>query len=237
MWSFAKKLFKTCRPTVIILKIMISISGTIEIEWLRSWFQGVKGPTKFVKSRMCHAKSMAWMLTPRWCLHSYSPTTTGQCLVSNSIPTKANPRPIHLWRGRGGSVDCMRGVQTHSAGQWTSSTFRPYTQNLARRNDVPQPNQKWLPTTRIEPRNRDHQSQRLSIKLFLTPSLATLGRHNFEFRSLSRFHGCGSEAGLISISHFTNMPQFFIMRLHSIRIPHFMCVLEVDLRQATFIAS
>ena len=29
-----------------------------------------------------------------------------------------------------------------------------------------------------------------------------LGQHNFEFRSVSRFHRSGSEAGLISISHF-----------------------------------
>ena len=28
---------------------------------------------------------------------------------------------------------------------------------------------------------------------------------------------------LISISHFTNLPHFFIMRLHSIRISHFTC--------------
>ena len=59
--------------------------------------------------------------------------------------------------------------------------------------------------------------------LILIWSLHLLGQHNFDFRSVSRFHGSGSEAGLISISHFTNLPQLFIMRLHSIRISHFMC--------------
>ena len=49
----------------------------------------------------------------------------------------------------------------------------------------------------------------------------SLGQHNFEFRSVSRYHESGSEAGLIS--HFTNLPQLIIMRLNSIRISHFMC--------------
>ena len=51
----------------------------------------------------------------------------------------------------------------------------------------------------------------------------SLGQHNFEFRSVSRFHESGSEARLISKSYFTNLPSFFIMRLHWIRILHFMC--------------
>ena len=50
-----------------------------------------------------------------------------------------------------------------------------------------------------------------------------LGQHNFDFGSVSRFHEIGSEAGLISIYHFKNLPQLFIMRLHSIVISHFMC--------------
>ena len=58
-----------------------------------------------------------------------------------------------------------------------------------------------------------------------------LGHHNFEFRSVSKFHRSGSEAG-----HFTNLPQFFIIFLHSVRISDF-CVLGVDLRQATFLTS
>ena len=41
-----------------------------------------------------------------------------------------------------------------------------------------------------------------------------LGEHNFEFRSVSRFHGSGSEAGLINISYFTNLPSSFMMQLH-----------------------
>ena len=45
----------------------------------------------------------------------------------------------------------------------------------------------------------------------------------FEFRSVDRLHLSGSEAGPISISHFINLPQFFIMLLHSIHISHFMC--------------
>ena len=50
------------------------------------------------------------------------------------------------------------------------------------------------------------------------------GQHNFEFRSVSRFHSSGGEAGLISISHFTNLPHFFIMRIPLFYISHFMCV-------------
>ena len=56
------------------------------------------------------------------------------------------------------------------------------------------------------------------------PSL--LGQHNFDLRTVSRFHGSGSEASLISISHFTNLPQSFIMRLHLIRISHFMSLAQ-----------
>ena len=44
-----------------------------------------------------------------------------------------------------------------------------------------------------------------------------LGRHNFEFRSVSRFHGSGCVAFLISQMCLS----YIIMCLHSIRISHF----------------
>ena len=55
-------------------------------------------------------------------------------------------------------------------------------------------------------------------QLLNSTSQCKLGQHNFEFRSVSKFYGRGSEAG-----HFTNWPQFFIMRLYSVRISDFTC--------------
>ena len=45
----------------------------------------------------------------------------------------------------------------------------------------------------------------------------------FESRSASRFHGSSCDAGLFSISHFTNLLQIFTIPLHSICISLFMC--------------
>ena len=50
----------------------------------------------------------------------------------------------------------------------------------------------------------------------------SFNQQNFELRSVCRFHG--SEAGLISISHFTNLAYSFKHAITiSIRISHFMC--------------
>ena len=63
-----------------------------------------------------------------------------------------------LRRGRGGSLDCMWGVQTHSG-----------RKDLARMNGTPQPNQKRPPALGIEPGSLDHESQPLTIGPLLTP--------------------------------------------------------------------
>ena len=65
-----------------------------------------------------------------------------------------------LGRGRGGSLDCMWGVQTHSGPPVFLVLFR---KDLARMNGTPRPNQKWPPALRIEPGSLDHESQPLTI--------------------------------------------------------------------------
>ena len=50
------------------------------------------------------------------------------------------------------------------------------------------------------------------------------------------FHGSGSEEGLVSISYFTNLPSFFIIRSIEFAF-HTSRVLEVDPRQATLLTS
>ena len=60
--------------------------------------------------------------------------------------------------------------------------------------------------------------QLASNQLLNSTSQHKLGQHNFEFRSVSKFHGSGSEEG-----HFTNLPQFFIMCLRSVRISDLTC--------------
>ena len=66
-------------------------------------------------------------------------------MVVNRVVLK--PRPISvlaeigysLRRGRGGSLDCVWGVQTHSG---PPVCLVPFRKNLARMNSTPQPNQK-----------------------------------------------------------------------------------------------
>ena len=65
-----------------------------------------------------------------------------------------------LRRGRGGSLDCVWGVQTHSGPPVFLVLFR---KDLAWMNGTPQPNQKWLPALGIEPGSLDHESQPLTI--------------------------------------------------------------------------
>ena len=84
------------------------------------------------------------------------------------------PRPIimpakigySLRRGRGGSSNCMWGVQTHSG---PPVFLVPFRKDLARMNGTPQPNQKWLPALGIEPGSLNHKPQPLTIGPFLTP--------------------------------------------------------------------
>ena len=73
-----------------------------------------------------------------------------------------------LRRGRGGSLDCMWGVQTHSGPPVFLVLFR---KDLARMNGTPQPNQKRLPALGIEPGSLDHESQPLTIGPLLTPNM------------------------------------------------------------------
>ena len=64
-----------------------------------------------------------------------------------------------------GSLNCMRGVQTHSRPPVFLVQFR---KDQARMNGTPQPNQKWLPALGIEPGSLDHKPQPLTIGPFLT---------------------------------------------------------------------
>ena len=73
-----------------------------------------------------------------------------------------------LRRGRGGSFDCMWGVQTHSG---PPVFLVPFRKDLARMNGMPQPNQKRPPALGIEPGSLDHESQPLTIGPLLTPAL------------------------------------------------------------------
>ena len=60
-----------------------------------------------------------------------------------------------LRRGRGGSLDCMWGVQTHSG---PPLFLVPFRKDLARMNGTPQPNRLG-----IELRFLDHESHPLTI--------------------------------------------------------------------------
>ena len=64
-----------------------------------------------------------------------------------------------------GSLNCMRGVQTHSRPPVFLVQFR---KDQARMNGTPQPNQKWLPALGIELGSLDHKPQPLTIGPFLT---------------------------------------------------------------------
>ena len=89
------------------------------------------------------------------------------------VPMVLKPLPIpvlakigySLRSGRGGSLDCMWGVQTHSA---PPEFLVPFGNDLARINGTPPPNRKWLPALGIEPGSLDHGSQSLTIRPFLT---------------------------------------------------------------------
>ena len=119
--------------------------------------------------------SEAFLLTALFC----GVRTVLSCLVFNAervilcrvqvlAPMALKPRPIpmpaeicySLRSGRGGSLDCMWGVQTHSGPQVFLVSFR---KDLARMNGTPQPNRKWLPALGIEPGSLDHESQSLTI--------------------------------------------------------------------------
>ena len=65
-----------------------------------------------------------------------------------------------LRRGRGGSLDCMWGVQTHSGPPVFLFTFR---KDLAKMNGMSRPNQKRPPALGVEPESLDHESQPLTI--------------------------------------------------------------------------
>ena len=85
-------------------------------------------------------------------MQTLSPVDT----CSSRAPMVLTPRPIpmraeirySLWRGRGGSLDCMWGVQTHGG---PLVFLVPFRKDLARMNGAPQPNQKWLPVLGIDP--------------------------------------------------------------------------------------
>ena len=95
---------------------------------------------------------------------------------SVSLKLVLKPRPIpmpaeigySLQIGRGGSLDRVWGVQTHSG---PPVFLVPYRKDLARMNGRPQPSQKWLPVLGIEPGSLDHESQPLTIGPLLTPCL------------------------------------------------------------------
>ena len=110
------------------------------------------------------------------------------CLVFNAekvilsrvqvlAPMVLKPRPIpmpaeigySLRRGRGGSLDCMWDVQTHSGPPVFLVLLR---KDLARMNGTPQPNRKWQPALGIEPGTLHYESQPLTIGPFLTPGYA-----------------------------------------------------------------
>ena len=76
-----------------------------------------------------------------------------------------------LRRGRGGIFRLRVGCANT---QWTSCILDLFCIDLARMNDTPQPNQKWLPVQGIEPRSLDHKPQPLPIGPFLTPSWTSM---------------------------------------------------------------
>ena len=99
--------------------------------------------------------------------------SNASCLQCREIVLKPRPIPMpaaeigySLQRGRGGSLDCMWGVQTHSG---PPVFLVPFRKDLARMNGTPQPNQKWLPALEIELGSLDQESQPLTIGPFLTP--------------------------------------------------------------------
>ena len=87
-----------------------------------------------------------------------------QVLELRPIPMPAKVG-YSLRRGRGGSLDCMWGVQTHSG---PLVSLVPFRKNQGSMNGTPHPNWKWLPALGIKPGSLDHESQPLTIGPFLT---------------------------------------------------------------------
>ena len=91
-------------------------------------------------------------------------------------PMVIKPRPIPtttpLRRGRGGSLDCMWGVQTHNG---PPVFLVPFRKDMARMYGAPQPNRDWLPVLGIEPGSLDHESQYQyqTNRPFLTPYMVS----------------------------------------------------------------
>ena len=93
-----------------------------------------------------------------------------QVLAPMVLKQRPTPMPVgigySLQRGRGGSLDCMWGVQTHSGPPVFLVSFH---KDLARVNDTPQPSRKRLPLVGIKSGTLNHKSQPLTTGLFLTP--------------------------------------------------------------------
>ena len=83
--------------------------------------------------------------------------------------------------------------------------------------------------TRIRCENTPFQLA--SNQLLNSTSQHKLGQHNFEFRSVSRFHGSGSKAGRFTICLSFSSCIYIQFAFQTSR------VLGVDLRQATFLTS
>ena len=73
-----------------------------------------------------------------------------------------------LWRGRGGSLDCTWGVQTHSG---PLVILVPFHNDLARLNGTPRPIQKLPLALGNEPGSLDHEPQPLTIEPCLTTKM------------------------------------------------------------------
>ena len=76
-----------------------------------------------------------------------------------------------LREGRGGFLDCVWGVQTHSGPPVFLVLYR---KNLARMYGTPQPNQKWLPGLGIKPGSHNLKPQFLTIGPFLIPEYSSI---------------------------------------------------------------
>ena len=105
------------------------------------------------------------------CGESYPLLHTAKAIV---LKTRPIPMPAEigysLRRGRGGSLDCVWGVQTHSG---PPVILVPFRKDLARMNGTPQPNQKWLPAQGIERGSLNPKPQPLTSGRFLTPKFIT----------------------------------------------------------------